>query len=322
MRVLVTGGAGYIGSVTVEQLVERGDDVTVLDDLSSGHAEAVIEGGELVRGDLVDPEAVSAALGAGFDAVVHFAAKALVGESVREPELYRRVNVDGSRNLLAAMRDAGVGRIVASSTAAVYGEPERVPIDEDAPTEPLNPYGATKLAVDEMLAAEAEEGGLATASLRYFNVAGASARFGEDHDPETHLVPLILAAAAGARPQLEIYGTDYPTEDGTAVRDYVHVSDLARAHLLALDALDEGGHRVFNLGSGSGYSVREVVGAAERELGVEIEKAERERRPGDPAVLVASADRIERELGWRPERELEEMIASAWAFMQAHPGGY
>jgi UDP-glucose 4-epimerase len=232
------------------------------------------------------------------------------------------VNVDGSRNLLAAMREAGVGRLVFSSTAAVYGEPDEVPIGEEAAARPLNPYGETKLAGDEMLADEASESGLAATSLRYFNVAGASGRCGEDHDPETHLVPLVLEAAAGTRDALEIYGTDYPTDDGTAVRDFVHVSDLARAHLLALDALGDGGHRVYNLGSGSGHSVREVVRAAEAELGTTIETVERERRPGDPAVLVASSERIERELGWTPELGLEEMIASAWAFMRAHPSGY
>ena len=322
MRVLVTGGAGYIGSVTVEQLVERGDEVTVFDDLSTGHPEAVVEGAELVRGDLTDAESVRSAVGAGFDAVVHFAAKALVGESIREPEAYRRVNVGGSRNLLAAMRESGIGRIVFSSTAAVYGEPDDVPIGEGAAARPVNPYGETKLAGDEMLAGEAQANGLAATSLRYFNVAGASDRFGEDHDPETHLVPLVLEAAAGTRDALEIYGTDYPTDDGTAIRDFVHVEDLARAHLLALDALTDGGHRVFNLGSGAGHSVRQVVSAAEAELGTEIETVERARRPGDPAVLIASSERIQRELGWRPERGLGEMIASAWAFMRTHPDGY
>jgi UDP-glucose 4-epimerase len=322
MRALVTGGAGYIGSITVEQLVERGDSVTVFDDLSGGHPEAVMEGAELVPGDLTDAEAVRSALAAGFDAVVHFAAKALVAESVRDPEAYWRVNVGGSLNLLAAMREAGVGRLICSSTCAVYGEPERVPISEEEAPRPVNPYGASKLAVDEMLGHQATAHGLAASSLRYFNVAGASARFGEDHDPETHLVPLILRTAAGKLDSLDLYGTDYPTEDGTAVRDYVHVEDLARAHLLALDALDQGGHRVFNLGSGSGYSVREVVQATERVLDAKVETVERDRRPGDPAVLIASAERISEELGWRPELGLEEMISSAWAFMRAHPDGY
>ncbi len=322
MRVLVTGGAGYIGSVTVEQLVARGDRVKVFDDLSGGHPEAVVEGAELHCGDLLDPGSIRAALADGCDAVVHFAARALVGESMRDPEGYWRTNAVGSLNLLEAMREAGVAGLVCSSTCAVYGEPDRMPITETTPTRPVNPYGASKLAADQMAEHQAAAQGLAAISLRYFNVAGASAGLGEDHDPETHLVPLILRTAAGAQGRLEVFGTDYPTADGTAVRDYVHVADLARAHLLALDALAEGTHRVFNLGTGTGYSVREVIETVERELGTTIPTVERVRRPGDPAVLIASAERAGSELRWRPERGLEEMIRSAWEFMQAHPGGY
>jgi UDP-glucose 4-epimerase len=321
MRVLVTGGAGYIGSVTAERLVERGDQVVVFDDLSTGHREALMEGAELVVGDLLDPDSIADALSAGFDAVVHFAAKALVSESMREPDRYWAVNETGSRNLLVAMRDAGVRGLVCSSTCAVYGEPQEMPITEEAPPRPVNPYGASKLAMDEAIAEEASRG-LAAISLRYFNVAGASARFGEDHDPETHLVPLVLRTAARGQEELRVYGTDYPTPDGTAVRDYVHVEDLAAAHLLALDALRPNEHRIYNLGTQKGYSVREVISAVERALDVTVPTVDAQRRPGDPPTLVASAARIEAELGWRPERTLEEMIESAWAFMQAHPGGY
>jgi UDP-glucose 4-epimerase len=321
MRVLVTGGAGYIGSVTVERLVERGDQVVVFDDLSSGHRQALMEGAELVVGDLLDPDSIAGALSAGFDAVVHFAAKALVSESMREPDRYWAVNETGSRNLLVAMRDAGVRGLVCSSTCAVYGEPKQMPITEEAPPRPVNPYGASKLAMDEAIAEEASRG-LAAISLRYFNVAGASARFGEDHDPETHLVPLVLRTAARGQEELRVYGTDYPTPDGTAVRDYVHVEDLAAAHLLALDSLRSNEHRIYNLGSGKGHSVREVIGAVERALDVIVPTVDEQRRPGDPPTLVASAARIEAELGWRPQRTLEEMIESAWRFMEAHPGGY
>jgi UDP-glucose 4-epimerase len=321
MRVLVTGGAGYIGSVTVERLVERGDQVVVFDDLSSGHRQALMEGAELVVGDLLDPDSIAGALSAGFDAVVHFAAKALVSESMREPDRYWAVNETGSRNLLVAMRDVGVRGLVCSSTCAVYGEPKQMPITEEAPPRPVNPYGASKLAMDEAIAEEASRG-LAAISLRYFNVAGASARFGEDHDPETHLVPLVLRTAARGQEELRVYGTDYPTPDGTAVRDYVHVEDLAAAHLLALDSLRSNEHRIYNLGSGKGHSVREVIGAVERALDVIVPTVDEQRRPGDPPTLVASAARIEAELGWRPQRTLEEMIESAWRFMEAHPGGY
>ena len=320
MRVLVTGGAGYIGSVTVERLVERGDDVVVLDDLSTGHRGAIAPGAELRVGDLLDREAVRAAL-TGCDAVVHFAAKALVAESMRRPEAYWRVNEAGTQNLLEAMRQAGVRRFVCSSTCAVYGDSGGEPISESTATDPVNPYGASKLAMDELTAEEASSHGLAAISLRYFNVAGASARFGEHHDPETHLVPLVLRAAAGDGP-VSVFGTDFPTADGTAIRDFVHVEDLADAHLTALGALVPGEHRIYNLGSGTGHSVREVISEVKRTLGVKVKAVNRARRPGDPPILVASAGKIERELGWRAQRSLGQMIESAWAFMRAHPRGY
>ena len=320
MRVLVTGGAGYIGSVTVERLVERGDEVIVLDDLSTGHRGAVAPGAELRVADLLDRAAVSEAL-RGCEAVVHFAAKALVSESMRSPEIYWRVNEAGTQNLLEVMRDAGVRRFVCSSTCAVYGDNGGEPISESTPTEPINPYGASKLAMDELAAEEAARHRLASISLRYFNVAGASARFGEVHDPETHLIPLVLRAAAGEG-RVSVFGTDFPTPDGTAIRDYVHVEDLADAHLAALDALTPGEHRVYNLGSGTGHSVREVIAEVRRTLGVKVKAVDRERRPGDPPVLVASAEKIASDLGWRPRRGLGQMIESAWAFSQAHPRGY
>jgi UDP-glucose 4-epimerase len=258
----------------------------------------------------------------GVEAVLHFAALALVAESVEHPERYWENNLIGTHNLLAAMRAQGVRKLVFSSTCATYGEPENVPIPEDEPTAPVNSYGASKLAVDLMIRDECVAHGLAAASLRYFNVAGASGELGEDHRPETHLIPLVLQAAAGAREHISVYGTDYPTRDGTAVRDYIHVEDLGEAHLLALDALREGTHRVFNLGSGDGYTVREVVEAARRVTGREIPVREEARRAGDPPALVAANARAREELGWAPRRGLDEMIADAWAWHRAHPRGY
>ena len=323
MRLLVTGGAGYIGSVVAHQLLEEGHEVVVLDDLSKGHEKALPEGVRFVRGDLLDAERTRDSLDEGFDGVLHFAALSLVSESVEQPERYYRNNVCGTLNLLEAMREAGVQRLVFSSTAAVYGEPEEVPIPETSPTAPTNPYGGSKLAVDHMIRAVAEARGLAATSLRYFNVAGASGRFGEDHNPETHLIPLVLQAAAGVQDSVKIFGTDYPTRDGTAVRDYIHVEDLGRAHLLALEAARPGEHRIYNLGNGAGFSVREVIETARRVTGRPIEAIESPRRSGDPAVLVASSDRIRAELGWKPEKpELEAMISDAWEWMQAHPDGY
>ena len=322
MKVLVTGGAGYIGSVVASQLVRAGHETVVLDDFSRGHAAAVPEEARPVRGNLLDAGLVRETLAEGFDGVLHFAALSLVGESVREPERYYRNNVCGTLNLLEAMRESGAEKLVFSSTAAVYGEPEVVPISEADPALPTNPYGSSKLAVDRLIGAVAGAHGLAATSLRYFNVAGASGRFGEDHHPETHLIPLVLQAAAEGT-SVKVFGTDYPTRDGTAVRDYIHVEDLGRAHLLALEAAEAGEHRVYNLGNGSGFSVREVVEAARSVTGRSIEAVEAPRREGDPPALVAASDRIRSDLGWEPEKPgLEGMISDAWAWMQDHPRGY
>jgi UDP-glucose 4-epimerase len=305
------------------QLVEAGHETVVLDNLAKGHRDAVPDGARLVEGDLLDEGFVRETLAEGFDGVLHFAALSLVAESVEEPERYYRNNVGGTLNLLEAMSGAGVSRLVFSSTAAVYGEPEEVPIPETAATVPTNPYGGSKLAVDGLIAAVSRARGLAATSLRYFNVAGASGRFGEDHHPETHLIPLVLQAAAGTRDSVKLFGTDYPTRDGTAIRDYIHVEDLGRAHLMALEAAPPGEHRVYNLGNGAGFSVLEVVEAARRVTGRHIEAVEAPRRAGDPPALVASSDKIRAELGWKPEKpELEAMISDAWAWMRAHPDGY
>jgi UDP-glucose 4-epimerase len=322
VKVLVTGGAGYIGSVVASQLVEAGHETVVLDDFSKGHSEAVPEGAHLVQGDLIDAGFAHRTLSRGFDGVLHFAALSLVGESVEQPERYYRNNVCGTLNLLEAMREAGTGRLVFSSTAAVYGEPEEVPIQESAPALPTNPYGSSKLAVDRLIGAVCGARGLAATSLRYFNVAGAAGRFGEEHHPETHLIPLVLKAAAEGS-SVKIFGTDYPTRDGTAVRDYIHVEDLGRAHLLALEAAGPGEHSVYNLGNGAGFSVREVVEAARRVTGKSIDAVEAPRRAGDPPTLVASSEKIKADLGWKPEKpELETMISDAWTWMQDHPNGY
>lgn len=310
MRLLVTGGAGYVGSVVAAQLVEAGHEVTVLDDLSTGHEDAVPEGARFVRASI---EQAHDALD-GMDAVLHFAAKSLVGESVQKPGLYWASNLGGTLALLDAMREQGVRRIVFSSTAATYGEPERSPIEESDPTRPTNPYGASKLAVDTALSAYAGVRGLGAVSLRYFNVAGAYGRFRERHAVETHLIPNVLKVATGERDSVSVFGTDYPTPDGTCVRDYVHVGDLARAHLLALDAIAEGEHKIYNLGSGSGFSVQEVISVCREVTGHEIPAVVGERRPGDPAVLVASSAKIERELGWKAERAaLRDIVSDAWA---------
>jgi UDP-glucose 4-epimerase len=322
MKAVVTGGAGYIGSVVAAQLLDAGHDVVVIDDLSRGHAGAVPPGAEHVDISLADAGALREPLADGVDAVLHFAALALVPESVEHPERYWRNNVAGTLNLLDAMRAGGVGRLVFSSTCATYGEPETIPIAEDEPTAPVNAYGASKLAVDLMIRDECRAHGLAAASLRYFNVAGASGRHGEDHEPETHLIPLVLQAAAGVREHVTVFGTDYPTRDGTAVRDYIHVEDLGRAHLLALERLQPGTHLMLNLGTGDGYTVREVIEAARRVTGREIPVRDEGRRPGDPPELVAANARARDVLGWTPQRSLDEMIADAWAWHQAHPDGY
>ena len=298
--------------------------MTVLDSLQRGHRNAVPEGAEFVEVDLLDGAATAAALaGRGFDAVLHFAALALVGESVASPERYHRGNFVASLNLLDAMRAAGIARLVFSSTCAVYGEPDEVPISELTPPSPVNSYGNSKLAVDRMIGDECRAHGLGAISLRYFNVAGASGGSGEDHYPETHIIPLILQAASGRREHFSIFGTDYPTPDGTAIRDYIHIEDLAEAHLLAVSAAQPGRHDVFNLGNGTGFSVREVIEAAEAVTGVEISVKEEARRAGDPAVLVAASEKIREDLGWQPRKPgLEAMIGDAWAWHQAHPAGY
>jgi UDP-glucose 4-epimerase len=322
MKAVVTGGAGYIGSVVAAQLLDAGHHVVVIDDLSRGHAAALPPGAEHLAVSLADAYALRAPLAAGVDAVLHFAALALVPESVEHPERYWRNNVAGTLNLLDAMRAGGVGRLVFSSTCATYGEPETIPIAEDEPAAPVNAYGASKLAVDLMIRDECRAHGLAAASLRYFNVAGASGPHGEDHEPETHLIPLVLQAAAGVREHISVLGTDYPTRDGTAVRDYIHVEDLGRAHLLALERLRPGTHQIVNLGTGDGYTVREVIEAARRVTGREIPVRDEGRRPGDPPELVAANARARDVLGWTPQRTLDEMIADAWAWHRAHPDGY
>lgn len=325
MKLLVTGGAGYIGSVVARQLVQGGHDVTVLDDLSRGHEAAVPEGASFVRADLLDRAGFLPVLGAGYDGVLHFAARSLVGESVEHPGRYYRTNVVGTLNLLEAMRAAEVPRLVFSSTAAVYGEPEETPITEDAPTRPTNPYGASKLAVDNLIGFYAAAHGMRATSLRYFNVAGASGSVGEDHEPETHLIPLVLGVALGERDDVKIFGTDYATPDGTAIRDYIHVEDLGRAHLLSLEdpRTRPGEHHVYNLGNEQGFSVREVVEAARLVTGEHIEAVEAPRRAGDPPVLVASSAKIRAELGWEPEKpSLDAMLSDAWDWMREHPNGY
>jgi len=315
VKVLVTGGAGYIGSVVTAQLLDAGHDVVVLDDLSTGHRDAVPDGAALVEASLREAGAV---LGRrGFDAVLHFAAKSLVAESVRNPELYWSTNAVGTLTLMDAMRDAGVRRLVFSSTAATYGAPAESPITEDTPAVPSNPYGQAKLAADHAIAGDARAHGLAAVSLRYFNVGGAVDGLGERHDPETHLIPNVLAVPAGRRDAVEVYGTDYPTRDGTAIRDYLHVDDLARAHLLALDSAAPGEHRIYNLGTGTGFSVREVVDACRRATGDPVPHIDRDRRPGDPPVLVASGERARAELGWTPRHDLDRIVADAWAFIRS-----
>jgi UDP-glucose 4-epimerase len=322
MKLLVTGGAGYLGSVVANHLLEDGHEVVVLDSLDRGHRDAVPDAARFVQVDLLDAPATHDALAEGFDGVIHFAALALVAESVAHPERYYRGNVGGTLNLLDAMRAAQVRNLVFSSTCATYGEPDVVPMTEDLPTNPVNAYGNSKLAVDHMIADECRAHGLGATSLRYFNVAGAHGRFGEDHEPETHLIPLVLRAAAGITENVKIFGTDYPTADGTAVRDYIHVDDLSVAHVLALESNSEGRHRIFNLGTGHGYSVRDVIETARRVTGREIPAVEEPRRAGDPPALVAAAGRAHAELGWEPRKGLEDMIGDAWAWHQANPRGY
>jgi UDP-glucose 4-epimerase len=324
VRVLVTGGAGYIGSVVTEELIKDGHEVVVYDSVYKGHRGAVVEGATFVEGDLTDGELLRGTLREhGTEAVIHMAADSLVGESVVNPSKYYRNNVTAGLALLDAMREGGVGRLVFSSTAAVYGEPEKQPIEETDPLQPTNPYGETKLAFERALPWYEKAHGIHSASLRYFNAAGATARCGEDHDPETHLIPIVLQAAAGRRAHVEVYGDDYPTRDGTCVRDYIHVVDLARAHVLALSILGERS-AVYNLGcGGEGYTVKEVIDTARAVTGRDIAVRVGARRAGDPAMLVASSARIRRELGWSPQsQDLRAIIESAWTWMGSHPDGY
>ncbi len=329
MRVLVTGGAGYVGAVSVDALVSAGHEVVALDDLSTGHRGAIPSGLRLSTASFGDEAAVAELLSsARIDAILHCAARSLVAESVREPSLYYRSNVAGGIALLEAAREAGVNRIVFSSSAAVYGVPDATPIDEDAALRPINTYGETKRTFEAAMAAYGTAYGLRSVSLRYFNVAGATERVGEVHDPETHLIPNLLHAAERRGEPLTLFGSDYETPDGTCIRDYIHVADLADAHVRALEATAPDDDRtvealVCNLGSGGGFSVREVLAATEEVVGRPIPHTIGPRRPGDPPILVASTARAESVLGWRPQRSsLEEMIGSAWEWRQHHPAGY
>lgn len=327
MNILVTGGAGYIGSHVVEELQKCGYTPIVYDNLSTGHAAAVPEDVQLVEGDIHDVTFARHIMEQfQIGAVIHFAASSLVGESMENPSKYYFNNVEGTFHLLEAMRGAGVDRIVFSSTAAVYGEPEQVPIREDSPLQPTNVYGRTKLMIEKMLGDYDMAYDFRYVALRYFNAAGASPTrdIGEDHSPESHLIPLILKTAQGVRRQISIFGTDYPTEDGTCIRDYIHVCDLARAHVLALEHLLKGGaSRVYNLGSESGFSVRQMINSAKLVTGVHFPVAEEARRAGDPAVLIASSAKIRAELGWEPQHSsVSEVIATAWKWHKNHPHGY
>ena len=317
MRLLVTGGAGYVGSVCAAHLVEAGHTVVVVDDLSTGHRDAVPDGAAFVEGDLavVADDVLAAGADGAFDGVLHFAARSLVGESVVHPERYWSGNVVTSLALLEAMREHAVPRLVFSSTAATYGEPEQVPIREDAPTRPTNPYGASKLAIDHAIGSYARAHGIAAVSLRYFNVAGAHGRYGERHAVETHLIPIVLQVATGQRESVSVYGDDWPTRDGTCIRDFVHVDDLAAAHRLALEHARPGEHAVYNLGSGSGFSVREVLETARAVTGHAIPAVSAPRRDGDPAVLVASSAAATAALGWEPQHsDLVRSVGDAWRF--------
>jgi len=313
-KYLVTGGAGYVGSVVAQHLLEAGHEVVVLDNLSTGFREGVPAGATFIEGDIRD---AAKWLDTSFDAVLHFAAFSQVGESVVKPEKYWENNVGGTMALMAAMREAGVRRLVFSSTAATYGEPVSTPITETDPTAPTSPYGASKLAVDHMITGEAAAHQLAAVSLRYFNVAGAYGSCGERHDPESHLIPLVLQVAQGRREAISVFGDDYPTPDGTCVRDYIHVADLAEAHLLALTAARPGEHLICNLGNGNGFSVREVIETVRQVTGHPIPEVMAPRRGGDPAVLVASAATARERLGWNPSRaDLAGIVADAWTFAQ------
>jgi UDP-glucose 4-epimerase len=319
LRILVTGGAGYIGSVAVALLLGKGYQVTVLDDISTGHIESIPQSARFVRGSILDQDKVLDAL-ENCTAVLHFAGKSLVGESAEKPDLYQDVNVNGSNNLLVQMRTKKVKKLIFSSSAATYGEVEINPISEISKTNPTNPYGSTKLQVEELISKECVENGLSAVSLRYFNVAGAlktkSGWLTERHDPETHLIPNILRSSE--ENPVQVFGTDWPTHDGTCIRDYVHVIDLAEAHLVALRALGEPGHEIYNLGSGRGYSVKEVIAASDKATGKSTPFASVGRRSGDPATLIANTAKVKRELGWEPIRGIEEMVSDAYNSTKAN----
>lgn len=321
VKIFVTGGAGYIGSICVEQLLDLGHEVVIFDNLTEGHRKALDPRGRLIIGDLQDPGSIGAAMReARPEAVMHFAANALVGESMENPSKYFRNNVYGGLNLLDAMRENGVNRFVFSSTCATFGPPERVPIDETLPQKPINPYGESKLMFEKILRWYEEIHGLTFVALRYFNAAGATEKYGEDHRCETHLIPNVFKVALGQKPHVEIFGTDYETPDGTCIRDYIHIVDLAQAHTLALGAPRSA---FYNLGTGGGTSVREVIAACERAAGRNVSVVERPRRPGDPARLIASSEKIQRELGWKPKfQSIDKIVESAWAWHQKHPRGY
>jgi UDP-glucose 4-epimerase len=325
MHILVTGGAGYIGSHAVRLFLDHGHDVWVYDSLALGHRKAV-PAERLIVGDLNEPHRIDQALvEKRIDAVVHFAAWAAVGESVKDPAKYYQNNLVNTLNLMECLRRAGVGRFVFSSTAATFGTPEQMPITEETPQQPINPYGRTKLAIEHALADYAAAYRWGYAALRYFNASGAHAdgSIGEDHDPETHLIPLVIYAAMGRRPHIEMFGTDYPTPDGTCVRDYIHVDDLASAHLLALEKLQAGQHMRYNLGIGRGYSVREVIRAVEEVTGKKVPVKEGPRRAGDPPELVASSEKIQKDLGWKPHyTDLRRIVETAWNWHSKNPKGY
>ncbi len=321
MKILVVGGAGYIGSVCAELLLDQGHGVTIFDNLSEGHRRALDPRAAFAEGDLADRQLIEKTLSKQRpDAVMHFAANALVGESMQNPSKYFRNNIANGLNLLDAMISAGVEKIIFSSTCAIFGPPERVPIDETMTPRPINPYGESKLAFEKILRWYGEIHGLKFVSLRYFNAAGASAKFGEDHRVETHLIPNVLKVALGQKPTVEIFGTDYETPDGTCIRDYIHIVDLARAHILALNATKGD---FYNLGTGGGASVRDVIDSCRKITGRNIDIVEKPRRPGDPPRLIASSEKIKRELGWQPQfQSLDAIIESAWKWHQKFPRGY
>ena len=321
MKILVVGGAGYIGSICTEQLLDKGHNVSIFDNLGEGHRSAVDRRAQFFEGDLQDRQKITSTIAAEKpDAVMHFAASALVGESMQNPSKYFRNNIGNGVNLLDAMMAADVKRLVFSSTCATFGPPERVPIDEMQPQRPINPYGESKLAFEKILRWYDEIHGLKFVSLRYFNAAGASENFGEDHRVETHLIPNVLKVALGKKAAVEIFGTDYDTSDGTCIRDYIHIVDLAQAHILALESPKS---EFYNLGTGGGSSVREVIESCRKVTGRKIDIVEKPRRPGDPPRLIAASEKIQRELGWRPQfQRLDAIIESAWKWHQKFPDGY